>query len=129
MRYLVHGKVKIGQSLPLLNAIEDGSLGAGSVAGSEYIRDMHQARLMDDGSVRWVEVCYCPTPLEEEIPYWEEYFELTKIMNAHDPAKCRDLSGEESWACSNCDCTARLEAKMENWGKQFLDKLREEHRL
>jgi len=37
-----------------------------------------------DETVRWVEVCYCPTPLQEERPYWEEYFELVKVQDAHD---------------------------------------------
>ncbi|MGB0388803.1 MAG: hypothetical protein ACPGWR_28620 [Ardenticatenaceae bacterium] len=99
-------------------------MGAGSIAGDEYLRDMAQARELNDGSVRWVEVCYCLTPLEEEIPYWEAYFDLTKIMNAHDPQRCRDLNGEEPWACSSCDCTARLEATMETWGQPFLTSLR-----
>ena len=125
MRYLVHAELKPGLEKALLQAIEDGTLGLGSVAGREYIRDMHQARELEDGSVRWVEVCYCPTPLEEEIPYWEAYFELTKIMNAHHPDKCRDLTGEEHWACSDCDCTAKLEATMEGWGSHFLTQLQQ----
>lgn len=125
MRYLVRANLKPQKEAPLLQAIEDGTLGAGSIAGGEYLRNMAQARKLDDGSVRWVEVCYCTIPLEEEIPYWEEYFELTKIMNAHDPQRCRDLNGEEPWACSDCDCTARLEATMETWGEPFLTSLRE----
>ena len=74
MRYLVRAKVKPGQEADLLQAIEEGTLGKGSIAGDEYLRDMAQARLSEDGSVRWVEVCYCRIPLEEERPYWEEYF-------------------------------------------------------
>jgi hypothetical protein len=38
MRYLVTAKVKPGQDAALDRAIEDGSLGRGSVAGREYIR-------------------------------------------------------------------------------------------
>lgn len=123
MRYLVTGKIKIGKSKPLLRAIKNGTLGKGSVAGGEYIRDMKQARLLDNGSVRWVEVCYCPTPLMEEIPYWEEYFELTDIRDGHARHQCRDETGEEPWACSHCDCTQKLERKMEGWGKSFLENL------
>jgi len=125
MRYLVHARIKAEKEKPLLAAIENGTLGAGSIAGGEYIRDLKQARLLEDGSVRWVEVCYCPTPLEEEIPYWEEYFHLTKIMNAHDRQRCRDLTGEGYWACSHCDCTEKLEAAMESWGEKFLSRLQE----
>ena len=125
MRYLVRANLKPQKEAALLQAIEDGTLGAGSVAGGEYLRNMAQARKLQDGSVRWVEVCYCSIPLEEETPYWEEYFELSKIMNAHDRERCRDLNGEEPWACSDCDCTARLEATMETWGEPFLMSLRE----
>jgi hypothetical protein len=123
MRYLVKARLKSNKEVPLLQAIEDGSLGAGSIAGGEYIRDMHNARQLDDGPVRWVEVCYCPTPLEEEIPYWEEYFELVQIKDAHDRRRCRDLNEEELWACSDCDCSERLEATMEGWGQSLLSTL------
>ena len=131
MRYLVRAKVKPGQEADLLQAIEDGTLGQGSIAGDEYLRDMAQARLIEDGSVRWVEVCYCPVPLQEERPYWEEYFELTKVQDAHDRQRCRDVNGEEWWACSHCDCTEKLEARLAEWGEPFLEvlseKVMEEH--
>ena len=65
-------------------------------------------------TARWVEVCYCPTPLQEERPYWEQYFELTRVQDAHDRRKCRDENGTEPWACGECDCTARLEHKLES---------------
>ncbi len=82
----------------MLRAIENRTLGRGSVAGSEYFRNMNDARFFeDDGTVRWVEVCYCAEPLEEERPYWERFFELTKIQDAHDRRKCRDKNGEEAW--------------------------------
>ena len=50
-------------------------MGEGSVAGDEYLRNMNEARVCPDQTVGWVEVCYCPTPLQEERPYWEEYFD------------------------------------------------------
>jgi hypothetical protein len=123
MRYLVKARLKPGQKEQLRQAIEAGTLGAGSIAGGEYLRNMHNARHLEDGTTRWVEVCYCPTPLQEERPYWEEYFELVQVKDAHDRRRCRDLNGEEWWACSTCDCTERLEAKMEGWGQSFLARL------
>jgi len=69
MRYLVRARVKAGGERSLLQAIERGTLGRGSVAGGEYLRNMREARLCPDGTARWVEVCYCPTPLQEERPY------------------------------------------------------------
>ena len=54
MRYLVTARVKPGREAELLQAIEAGTLGAGSVAGEEYLRNMEQARLCTDGALRWV---------------------------------------------------------------------------
>ena len=123
MRYLVRARVKSGREQPLAEAIERGTLGAGSVAGDEYLRNMQDARIAADGTARWVEVCYCPTPLAEERPYWEKYFELVKVQDAHARANCRDENGTEPWACSECDCTARLEERLQCWGRPFLPEL------
>ncbi len=123
MRYLVTARLKPGRESVLRAAVADGLLGHGSVAEGEYLRNMRRARRLEDGRVRWVEVCYCPTPLEEERPYWEEYFDLTRVQDAHSRQKCRDETGAEPWACSTCDCTAKLEARMEHWGKRFLDEV------
>ncbi len=120
MRYLVRARVKPGKEPALLKAIECGTLGAGSIAGGEYLRNMCDARLFDDGTARWVEVCYCNTPLEEERLYWEEYFDLVRIQDAHARKNCRDENGSESWACSDCDCTERLEATLADQAPPFL---------
>ena len=125
MRYLVRARVKPGLLQPLLRAIDEGTLGSGSVAEGEYLRNMKDARRLPDGTVRWVEVCYCPTPLLEERPYWEQYFELSKVQDAHDRRKCRDENGTEPWACGDCDCTARLEAKLAESGESFLEEARQ----
>jgi hypothetical protein len=124
MRYLVRARVKPGRERDLLAAIDAGTLGRGSVAGDEYLRNMHDARLYDDGTARWVEVCFCPTPLLEEQPYWEEFLELVRVQDAHARHKCRDENGSEPWACSDCDCTERLEARLVSQGEPFLDVLR-----
>jgi hypothetical protein len=113
--------MKDGCRRALTEAIERGTLGAGSVAEGEYLRNMNEARVCSDGTVRWVEVCYCPTPLQEERPYWEEYFDLVKVQDAQERRKCRDENGSEPWACGDFDCTARLEAKLKNTGKLFLE--------
>ena len=124
MRYLVTARVKPGQEDALSQAIDDGSLGRGSVAGDEYDRNMTDARVHDDGRVQWVEVCYCYTPLAEEREYWEEYFHLDKVQDAHARSRCKDLNGTEPWSCSDCDCSARLEARLATKGRPFLDTLR-----
>jgi hypothetical protein len=124
MRYLVKARVKNGQEARLLRAVQSEALGQGSVAGDEYLRNMHEARLAEDGTARWVEVCYCPTPLEEERPYWEEYFELVNVKDAHARKNCRDENGSEPWACGECDCTARLEERLRSAGCPFLPQLK-----
>jgi hypothetical protein len=125
MRYLVRARVKPGREADLLGAFENETLGQGSVAEGEYLRNMRDARLCPDQTARWVEVCYCPTPLLEERPYWEKYFDLTRVQDAHDRRKCRDENGSEPWACGDCDCTAKLEAKLKKSGESFLDSLRD----
>jgi hypothetical protein len=124
MRYLVRARVKPGATPDLLTAIDRGTLGRGSVAGDEYLRNMQEARLCQDGTARWVEICYCPTPLQEECPYWEQYFDLVKVQDAHDRRQCRDQNGSEPWACENCDCTQRLEQKLATTGDSFLENIR-----
>jgi hypothetical protein len=124
MRYLVTARVKDGKAAELAEAIEDGTLGQGSVAGDEYDRNMRDARVNDDGRVQWVEVCYCYTPLAEEREYWEEFFHLDKVQDAHARSRCKDLNGTEAWSCGDCDCSARLEARLATKGRPFLDTLR-----
>jgi hypothetical protein len=124
MRYLVTARVKPGQESSLCDAIDHETLGEGSIAGDEYLRNMKDARTDDTGRVKWVEVCYCPTPLAEEREYWEEYFDLEKVQDAHARSRCRDLNGQEYWACSDCDCSAKLEEHLASRGASFLEKLR-----
>ncbi len=126
MRYLVRARVKPGREAALLRAVADGTLGAGSIAGDEYLDDLRRARLGGDGVAHWVEVCFCATPLNEERPYWEAYFELLSVKDAHARRNCRHENGTEAWACCDCDCTRRLEAKLAGTGQPFLATLREQ---
>lgn len=119
MRYLVTARVKPGRRPALDRAIQDGSLGAGSIAGDEYLHNMSHARQLTDGSVKWVETCFCATPLAEERPYWESFFTLVSVKDAHARSRCRHETGDEPWACSDCDCTDRLEARLRETGEPF----------
>jgi hypothetical protein len=123
MRYLIKARVKPGRESALARAINEKTLGQGSVAGDEYLWDMEHARITADHAVTWVEVCFCTTPLAEERPYWEEYFELLSVRDAHARKNCRDLNGEEPWACTDCDCTQKLEEWLSAHGDPFLAKL------
>ena len=119
MRYLVTARVKQGRGDALDRAIEEGTLGAGSIAGDEYLHNMAEARELEDGRVKWVETCFCATPLAEERPYWEAYFDLLTVKDAHARSRCRHESGEEYWACERCDCTAKLEERLAQTGRPF----------
>jgi hypothetical protein len=123
MRYLVKARVKRGKENALRKAIEERTLGRGSIAGDEYLWNMEQARLQSDGTTEWVEVCYCATPLQEERPYWEEFFELVRVQDAHSRRNCRHENGTESWACSECSCTLRLEERLRKSGCSFMESL------
>jgi hypothetical protein len=117
MRYLVTARVKTGRRAALKRAVDDGTLGRGSVAGDEYFENMANARELPDGQVKWVETCFCPTPLAEERPYWEKFFELLSVKDAHARSKCSHENRTERWCCYNCDCTEKLEGWLEQQGE------------
>lgn len=124
MRYLVKARLKPGKSKPLLAAVDDGVLGRGSIAGDEYVYNMNEARVASDGTATWVETCFCDQPLAEERPYWEDYFDLLTVRDAHSRRNCRHENGTEPWACCDCDCTKKLEDRLRGQGKSFLAELR-----
>jgi hypothetical protein len=119
VRYLVTARVKQGCRGALRRAIDDGSLGRGSIAGDEYLHDMANARELPGERLKWVETCFCSTPLQEERPYWEKYFVLETVKDAHARSRCRDENGTEPWACESCDCTERLERWLKKQGEAF----------
>jgi hypothetical protein len=57
MRYLVKARVKPGKEKALLDAINQGTLGAGSVAGDEYLLTAPAPRAWSSGSSAWT----CPS--------------------------------------------------------------------
>jgi hypothetical protein len=124
VRYLVKAKLKAGKARALLRAVNGRSLGRGSIAGDEYLHDMRMARMNEKGETHWVETCFCDPPLDEERPYWEEFFDLLAIKDAHARPNCRHENGTELWACGDCDCTRRLEEKVGKTGQSFLAELR-----
>ena len=120
MRYLVKARVKSGCAGALAKAIAHRTLGRGSIAGDEYWYDMQMARIDAKGEAHWAETCFCDPPLEEERPYWEKYFDLLSVKDAHSRRNCRHENGTEPWACSVCDCTKRLEERLAQTGKSLL---------
>ena len=116
-RYLVKARVKDGRTAALAKAMADRTLGRESIAGDEYLHDMQMARANAKGEAHWVETCFCDPPLEEERPYWEKYFDLLSVKDAHSRRNCRHENGNAPWACCDCDCTERLEERLASRGK------------
>ena len=119
MRYLVKARVKPGKEQALLTAIEDGRLGRGAVAGDEYLWDMQQARIPRRRHRPLGGGLLLRIPLEEERPYWEEYFDLICVKDAHARQNCRDLNSTEPWACSKCDARADLKKSSKARANRF----------
>jgi hypothetical protein len=85
---------------------------------------MEKARVNDQGVATWVETCFCDPPLAEERPYWQEYFQLVSVKDAHSRRTCRHENRTEPWACCDCDCTKKLEERLATQGESFLQTLR-----
>jgi hypothetical protein len=84
---------------------------------------MDTARVDAKSEAQWVETCFCHPPLAEERPYWQEYFDLLSVKDAHSRRNCRHENGTEPWACCDCDCTKRLQEKLARAGGSFLTEL------
>ena len=54
----------------------------------------------------------------------QAYFDLDKVQDAHARSRCRDQNGTEPWSCGDCDCSARLEARLATRGRPFLASLK-----
>jgi hypothetical protein len=125
MRYLVRARVKSGREADLLAAIDRGTLGAGSVAGGEYLRNMRDARLCDDGTARWVEVCFLRRAAGRGAAV------LGGVLRAHpragrtQPPALPRRDGRRAVGVLRMRCTEKLETQMRTWGRPFLEVLRE----
>lgn len=120
MKYFVKAKLIPEMEIDLHKNIENETLGMGSVAFGEYVKNMKSARVYADGTICWIEVCFCDIPLKEERPYWEKYFTDIIIENALEPSQCKDFSGETKKFCLECECTISLEKELSQSGKPFI---------
>lgn len=123
MRYLVKARVKSGKEKALRDARADGTLGQGARAGDEYLYDMQQARVGEEGVASRVATCFCAPPLEAERACWEKYFGRLSVRDAHNRKNCRHENGAEPWACGNCDCPQPLEQRWREKGGPLLTTL------
>lgn len=118
MRYLLSARVRPGRRAELLEAIESGSFGRGFPYG-DLGETLREGKVGPDGTIRWVEVCYCResygVAMEEELPYFEAFLTDMTVADARSPAHCDGYP-----ACGDCDCTRKVRPK----GEPFLDYLR-----
>ncbi len=66
--------------------LTDGTIASQRPDGSEIVDSMRRARVAEDGTVRWTELCYCPSPLlHERKTVLDHYFSdiETEIVDAH----------------------------------------------
>ena len=76
MRYLVTARVKPGRRPALDRPSRMARSGPARSPATSTSHNMDAGPAVPDGTVKWVETCFCATPLDEERPYWEAYFDL-----------------------------------------------------
>ena len=66
MHYTVQARLIPDTAADLLRKLTDGTVAQQKPYGREVVASMKRAVVDAEGVVRWSEVCYCPTPLEQE---------------------------------------------------------------
>lgn len=66
MLYAVSAKLITDRAGEFFTRLTDGSIAAQRPDGQEIVAAMGRARVGSDGTVRWTETCFCPTPLKHE---------------------------------------------------------------
>jgi hypothetical protein len=66
MLYAVSAKLIPDRVPEFHTRLTDGSIASQRPDGAEIVAAMKRARATPDGTVRWTETCYCPTPLQHE---------------------------------------------------------------
>jgi len=109
MKYLVRARLKAGAEGRLRDVIARGAVpGAPSYFADHLAECFAEGQRQDDGSLLWIETCYCERylgeALAEEKRHIQRYFELGKVKKVVAAKKCGDMSGECPFECEGCDC-------------------------
>ena len=117
MKYLVRARMKKGAGGQLRRVILSGAVpGAPGYFADHLAECFTQAQRQDDGSVLWIETCYCERyfgePLAEEKEYITRYFELGRVKKVVAARKCGDMNGKEPFKCESCDCDLPLRRRL-----------------
>lgn len=94
MKYLVRARIKEGARDQVRDAIASGSVPGAPRYFAGHLADCFaEAQQQEDGSVLWIETCYCERyfgePLAEEKEYIARFFDLgrvKKVIAAASPA-------------------------------------------
>ena len=117
MKYLVRARIKEGAENQVRDVITTGSVPGAPSYFAEHLADCFaEAQQQEDGSVLWIETCYCERyfgePLAEEMDYVTRYFELGRVKKVVAAKKCGDMTGEEPFKCDGCDCDLPLRRRL-----------------
>jgi len=66
MLYAVSARLIEDRAAEFYTRLTDGSIAGQRPDGAEIVAAMNRARVAEDGTVRWTETCFCPTPLAHE---------------------------------------------------------------
>jgi len=117
MKYLVRARIKEGADNQVRDVITAGSVPGAPSYFADHLADCFaQAQRQADGSVFWIETCYCERyfgeALAEEKEYITRYFDLGRVKKVVAAKKCGDLTGEEPFECETCDCDLPLRRRL-----------------
>jgi hypothetical protein len=86
MLYAVSAKLVAVRAREFHCQLTDGSIAAQRPDGKEIVAAMGRARIASDGTVRWTETCFCPTPLKHEREtVLDRYFTNIETTLIHEP--------------------------------------------
>jgi len=66
MHYKVKARLIPEVAVEFHRKLTDGTISRQKPDGEEIVQSMRRAKIAESGTVRWSEVCYCPTPLQHE---------------------------------------------------------------
>ena len=117
MKYLVRARLKEEAAGEIRRIIAKGAVPDAPGYVADHLADCFaQAQRQDDGSVLWIETCYCERyfgePLAEEKGYITRYFDLGRVKKVVVARKCGDMSGDEPFKCDTCDCDLPLRRRL-----------------
>jgi len=113
MKYLVRARIKEGAEKQVRDVITTGSVPGAPGYFADHLADCFaEAQQQEDGSVLWIETCYCERyfgeALAEEKEYIARFFDLGRVKKVVAAKKCGDMTGEEPFKCESCDCELPL---------------------